>query len=58
MNKTVILFFAAVGGIAGGLVPSLWGDTNFFGGMSILLGAIGGIAGIFVGVWVSNRWLS
>jgi hypothetical protein len=58
MNKTVILFFATVGGIGGGFVPALWGDNNFFGGMSILLGLIGGIAGIFVGVWVSNRWLS
>lgn len=57
MNKTVILFLAAVFGIAGSFVPLLWGDSDFFGGMSILFSTIGGVIGIVIGVWVSNRWL-
>lgn len=57
MNKTVILFFAAVFGIAGSFAPLLWGDSDFFGGMSILFSTIGGVIGIVIGVWVSSRWL-
>jgi hypothetical protein len=58
MNKAIIMFFVAVLGITGSFVPVLWGDNDFFGGMSILFSVIGGIAGIVIGVWVSNRWLS
>lgn len=58
MSKAAILTSATVFSIAGGFVPYLWGDTNLFGGWSILLGTIGGLVGIFVGVWISNRWLS
>lgn len=55
MNKSIILFFATIGGIAGAYVPVLWGDTDMFSGASILLSTIGGIAGIWLGVIVSKR---
>jgi len=55
MNKKVILFFATVGGIVGSYIPTLFGDTDFFSGWSILGGLIGGIFGIWLGVVVSKR---
>ena len=55
MNKKVILFFATVGGIVGGYVPVLFGDSEFFDGWSILAGTIGSIVGIWLGVVVSKR---
>ena len=55
MNKKVILFFATVGGIVGGYIPTLFGDTDFFSGWSILGGLVGGIFGIWLGVVVSKR---
>ncbi len=58
MNKTVIIFSASVFGIVGSLIPQLWGDKDFFSGMSILMSTVGGLVGIVVGVWISNRWLS
>lgn len=55
MNKTLILIGATVGGLAGAYVPALWGDTNVFGGASILWSTIGGLLGIWLGVFVSKR---
>jgi drug/metabolite transporter superfamily protein YnfA len=55
MNKTIILFFAAVFELAGNFVPMLFGDNDFFSGWSILGGIIGGLFGIWVGVLVSKR---
>jgi hypothetical protein len=55
MNKSLILFFATIGGLAGAYVPVLWGDADMFSGWSILLSTIGGIAGIWLGVVISKR---
>lgn len=49
------MFFATVGGIAGAYVPVLWGDSDMFGGWSILLSTVGGLVGIWLGVVVSKR---
>jgi hypothetical protein len=56
MNKKVIMFFATIGGLAGGYVPVLFGDTEFLDGWSILAGVIGGFVGIWLGVVISKRW--
>jgi len=55
MNKMIIITSATIFSIAGGFVPYLWGDDSLFGGWSILLGAIGGFIGIWVGVVTANR---
>lgn len=55
MNKTVLLFFASVFGLLGGYIPFLFGDKDLLGGWSILMGLIGGLFGIWLGVWVSKR---
>lgn len=56
MNKTIIITSATIFSIAGGFVPYLWGDNSLFGGWSILLGAVGGFFGIWVGVKIANRF--
>jgi hypothetical protein len=55
MNKKVILFFATVGGILGGYLPVLFGDTELLDGWSILGGMVGGLLGIWLGVIISKR---
>ena len=42
-----------VGSTLGGLVPSLWGDS-YLSFSSIILTAIGGIIGIYVGFRLAN----
>lgn len=54
MNKKVIYICAMIGMTLGSLVPALWGGS-MLGGMSILLGLVGGVVGIWLGVAVSNR---
>lgn len=56
MDKKVIMFCAVAGMTVGGFVPMLWGDNNFFGGMSLLLTLVGGIVGIWLGVQLSKRY--
>lgn len=55
MNKKVIYFFSVVGLTLGSLVPALWGGS-LLGGWSILLGFVGGIAGIWIGAVAAKRW--
>lgn len=55
MNKTLILIGATVGGLVGAYVPVLWGNTDMFSGASILWSTIGGLLGIWLGVFVSKR---
>ena len=55
MNKKLILFCATIGGIGGGYLPYLLGDTDLLSGWSILGGFVGGIAGIWIGAVVSRR---
>ena len=55
MNKTVILFCAAIFELAGNFVPMLFGNNDFFSIWGILGGVIGGLFGIWVGVQISKR---
>ncbi len=57
MNKSVIMFFAVAGELAGSFAPMLFGNNDIFGVWGILGGLIGGITGIWVGVVVSKRYL-
>ena len=47
-RKKIIWFLMAVGSAIGGYLPLLWGDSAL-SFSSIILGALGGIAGIYVG---------
>ena len=53
MGRSVIWICVAVGSTIGGLVPMVWGGSEL-GVSSLLLGAVGGIAGIFVGARLSS----
>jgi uncharacterized membrane protein YfcA len=55
MNKTVILVSASVFGLLGGYIPFLFGDQDLLSGWSILMGLVGGLFGVWVGVWISKR---
>lgn len=55
MYKLLITIGAFVGGIVGAYIPMLWGDDDMFGGMSILLGTVGAIVGIFLGYALAKR---
>lgn len=47
----------AIGGMTiGAVVPMLWGDYNSFGITSILLSMVGGFLGIWLVVWLDNRF--
>ncbi len=47
-SKSIIWVGMAVGSTIGGLIPNLWG-ANFLSLSSVLLTAVGGILGIWVG---------
>ena len=51
--RSVIGICTTFGGFAGGYVPSLWGASDF-SVQSLLFAAIGGIAGIWLGVRLSG----
>jgi len=53
MGKSVIGLCAGFGGIVGGYVPVLWGASSF-SLMSLVFGFAGGIAGVWLGVRVSD----
>jgi hypothetical protein len=53
MGRSVIGLCALVGGIVGGYVPVVWGASGF-SVTALLLSAVGGIAGIWLGVRVSE----
>lgn len=55
MMKLFIVLGAGIGGVAGAYVPFLWGDTDFFSPMSILLSTIGAIVGIVLGYKIAKR---
>jgi len=52
-KKTIISIMAGVGMTLGSLVPMLW-NGDLLGGMSILLGLVGGIIGVWLGVKIAN----
>lgn len=52
-RKTLIYVSMIVGTTAGGYLPLLWGDT-MFSMTSVLLTAVGGFLGIYVGFKLSQ----
>lgn len=55
-KKKFVMFGAMVGMTAGGCVPMLWGDYNFIDVPSLLLGMLGGFAGIWLSVQIGKRY--
>ena len=53
MGRSVIGLCAAFGTFAGGYVPSLWGSSSF-SAVSLLFGVLGGIAGVWLGLRISE----
>ena len=51
--RSVIPLCATFGTIAGGYLPVLWGDSGF-SPVALLFGALGGVAGIWLGVRLST----
>ena len=43
----------AIGGYVGGYIPSLWGDSAI-SFASVILSAVGGLAGIWIGYQLSE----
>lgn len=56
MNKKTVMLGATIGMTIGGCVPMLWGDDNFIDAPSLLLGMVGGFAGIWLTVWLGKRY--
>ncbi len=52
-KKTIISIMAGVGMTLGSIVPMLW-NGDLLGGVSILLGLVGGIIGVWLGVKIGN----
>jgi hypothetical protein len=53
MGKSVIGISAGFGAFVGGYVPMLWGASSF-SLISVACGFLGGIAGVWLGVRVSD----
>ena len=53
MGRSVIGLCAGFGTLVGGYVPELWGASSF-SLMSVVFGFLGGIAGIWAGVRLSD----
>ena len=51
-TKKLIYLGLFIGSTVGGYLPTLWGDT-FLSFSSVILTAVGGIAGIYVGYKLS-----
>ncbi len=47
-RKKLIFIFLAIGSYVGGWIPSLWG-AGMFSFSGVILSALGGIAGIWLG---------
>ena len=54
MGKSVIGFSTAFGTVAGGYVPVLWGASSF-SLVSLVFSFAGGVAGVWLGVRISER---
>jgi len=52
--KTLIMFAMVVGSCTGSYIPVLWGGS-LLSMSSLLLGAIGGFAGIWIGYKIAVR---
>ncbi len=56
MGRSVIGFCALVGSTVGSFVPELWGESSI-SLASVLFALIGGVAGIWFGVRLSDNLL-
>ena len=52
-GRSVIWLCVTGGSTVGGMLPMLWGASSF-SGISLLFGLFGGIAGIWLGVRLSD----
>ncbi|MDE2399684.1 MAG: hypothetical protein KGL67_01595 [Patescibacteria group bacterium] len=52
-SKPLIWIFLFIGSTIGGFIPTLWG-AGFFSVSSVVLTAVGGIFGIWLGYRLSN----
>ncbi len=52
-NRSLYFLGAGIGGTAGGLLPGLWGASDF-SGWGILLSTIGGLLGVWLAYKLSN----
>lgn len=53
MQKSAIWIGMIVGSSIGGFIPTLWGD-NFISFTSVILTAVGGLIGIYLGFKLSE----
>lgn len=53
-SKSLIWIFMGIGSMVGGYLPTLWGE-NFLSMSSVLLTAVGGILGIWLGFKLGNN---
>lgn len=53
-RKTLVWIGMGIGSTVGSLIPALWGASALLSVSSILLSAVGGIAGIWLGWKASN----
>lgn len=54
--KKWLLFMATIGSVLGSYLPTLFGDTSFLDGWSLLGGFVGGMFGIWAGVKLAKRY--
>jgi hypothetical protein len=54
MSKTVVWFGVLVGSALGGYVPSLFG-AEMFSMWGLLGSTVGGVAGVFIGIKLSDN---
>lgn len=54
MSKSVIFLFLFIGSTVGSYLPLMWGGS-LFSLTSVLLSAVGGLLGIYVGLRVSQN---
>ncbi|MBI5037874.1 MAG: hypothetical protein HZC01_04195 [Candidatus Kerfeldbacteria bacterium] len=52
-QKFVIYFCLSVGAAIGGYIPALWHDS-IFSPWSVILSAVGGIVGLYVGIKINQ----
>lgn len=55
-SKSLVWLGLFIGSTIGGFIPTLWGDS-FLSLSSVLLTAVGGIAGIYAGFKFSQQFL-
>jgi hypothetical protein len=52
-NRSLYLLGAGIGGTVGGLLPGLWGASDF-SGWGIILSTVGGLLGVWLAYKITN----